>query len=62
MPPRKKATGLLTSVNENHLPKPSAYHMSMHSKGIESSGDVGHSENKSIMDTIEGLQHSLAAI
>nr|POE91599.1 hypothetical protein CFP56_25642 [Quercus suber] len=62
MPPRKKATGTLTSVDENHLSKPSADRISMHSKGIESFGEASHPKNRNIMATIKDLQHSQAAM
>nr|POF05814.1 hypothetical protein CFP56_47480 [Quercus suber] len=62
MLPRKKATGVLTSVNENHWPEPSADQMSMHSEGTESSGEAGHSKNGSFMAVIKDLQHSQVVI
>jgi len=62
MPPRKKATGILTSVGEHHQLEPSANHVSMHSEGTESSSEAGHLENKNIMAAIEDLQHSQAAM
>ena len=55
MPLRKKATGVLTGVNENHRPEPSVDHISMHSEGIESFGEAGYPENRNIMAAIEDL-------
>jgi len=46
MPPRKKVTGILTSVGENHRLEPSADHISMHFEGTNSSGEDGYPENK----------------
>ena len=62
MPLRKKATGVLTGVNENHRPEPSVDHISMHSEGIESFGEAGYPENRNIMAAIEDLQRSQVAI
>ena len=62
MPPRKKFTGILTGLGENQRSKPSANHISMHSEGTESSGEVGQPENRNIMVAIEDLQHSQATM
>ena len=40
MPPRKKATGVLDGLGENQQVGPSAKHISMHTEGIESSGEA----------------------
>nr|POE75237.1 hypothetical protein CFP56_14272 [Quercus suber] len=62
MPPRKKVTGVLTGVGENHRLKPSANHISMHSEGTKSSKEVSHTKNRNIMAAIEDLQRSQAAM
>ena len=62
MPPRKKVvTRILIGVGENHQSKPSIDHISMHFKGIESSGEAGHHESREIMATIEDLQRFQSA-
>ena len=59
MPLRKKVvTGILTSVGENHWSKPSTDHISMSSKGVESSSEAGHHESREIMAAIKDLQRS----
>ena len=58
MPPKKKVTGILSCVGENHRSKPNTDHISMHSEGTESSGEVGHYESRSIMAAIEDLHCS----
>ena len=55
MPPRKKFTGILIGLGENQRSKPSANHISMHSEGTESSGEVGQPKNRNIMVAIEDL-------
>ena len=58
MPPKKNIMGILTGVGENYRSKPSTDHLSMHSEGIESSGEAGHHKSKNIMAAIEDLQRS----
>ena len=61
MPPRKMVvTRILIGVGENHRSKPSIDHISMHFKGVESSGEAGHHESREIMATIEDFQGSQA--
>ena len=56
MPPTKKVvTGILTGVGENHRSKPSTDHISVHSEGVESSGEASHCESREIMAAIEDL-------
>ena len=63
MPLRKKVViEIMTSVGENHRSKSSTDHISMHSKGVEFLGEVGHRESREIMATIEDLQHSQATM
>ena len=63
MPPRKKmVTRKLIGVGENHLSKPSADHISMHSEGAESFGETGCRETRGIIAAIEDLQRSQVAI
>nr|POE59759.1 hypothetical protein CFP56_61796 [Quercus suber] len=63
MPLRKKMViGTLIGVGENHWSEPSADHISMHSEGVESSGETGRRETRGIMAAIEDFQHSQAAM
>ena len=55
-------TGMLTGMDENHRSEPSANHISMHSKGVESFGKTSHYETRGIMAAIKDLQRSHVAM
>ena len=62
MPSRKKVTGVLIGVGENHLLEPSPNHISMYSEGTKSSRKASHPKNRNIIAAIEDLQRSQAAM
>ena len=62
MPPRKKVTGVLTGVGENHRSEPSANHISMYFEGTKSSREASRPKDRNIIAAIEDLQRSQAVM
>ena len=62
IPPRKKVIGVLLGSNDNQQAGPNVEYISMHAKGIESSGKANQPENRNIVTAIEDLKRFQAAM